>query len=65
MADYWVRFAATGDPNGGDAPVWPAYDAGSRRHIIFGDEISSGEGVRDVQCQIFDSLQEMRLGIGS
>lgn len=24
MGDYWVRFAKTGDPNGGSAPKWPA-----------------------------------------
>ena len=65
MADYWVRFAATGDPNGDGAAVWPAYDAGSRNHIIFGDEIATGEGVRDDQCRLFDGLQRMRLGIGS
>ncbi len=23
MADYWTRFAATGDPNGGGRPEWP------------------------------------------
>jgi para-nitrobenzyl esterase len=23
---YWTRFAHRGDPNGGGAPVWPAYD---------------------------------------
>jgi carboxylesterase type B len=23
---YWARFAATGDPNGGDASPWPRYD---------------------------------------
>jgi para-nitrobenzyl esterase len=22
---YWARFAATGDPNGGGAPYWPAF----------------------------------------
>lgn len=27
MGKAWVRFAATGDPNGGTLPVWPASDA--------------------------------------
>jgi para-nitrobenzyl esterase len=25
MMGYWARFAATGDPNGGGAPSWPAF----------------------------------------
>ena len=25
MSAYWVAFAKTGDPNGGDRPAWPAY----------------------------------------
>jgi para-nitrobenzyl esterase len=64
MADYWVRFAATGDPNGGGAVIWPAYDARTREHLVFGDVIESAVGVRDEQCRLFDGLQEMRLGIG-
>jgi para-nitrobenzyl esterase len=63
MADYWVRFAATGDPNGGDAPVWPVYEARTREHLVFGDVIESAAGVRDEQCRLFDRLQERRLGI--
>jgi len=27
METYWTNFAKTGDPNGGDAPQWPQYNA--------------------------------------
>jgi para-nitrobenzyl esterase len=36
MHDAWVRFAATGDPDGGDLPAWPPYDAGRRATLDFG-----------------------------
>jgi len=62
MADYWVRFAATGDPNGDDAPVWPAYSAESRAHLVFGETTDEGRGLREEQCELFDRLQELRLG---
>jgi len=31
MMRYWSRFAATGNPNGGGAPYWPAFDPASPR----------------------------------
>jgi para-nitrobenzyl esterase len=34
----WVRFASTGDPNGGALPQWPAYDADRRAVMDFGPE---------------------------
>jgi para-nitrobenzyl esterase len=37
MSGAWTRFAATGDPNGGDLPHWPAYDAETRPVMLFGD----------------------------
>ena len=36
MADAWVRFASTGDPNGGTLPHGPAYDGGSDPYLEFG-----------------------------
>lgn len=60
MADYWVRFAATGDPNGGGATTWPVYNPETRNHIVIGDEIESASGVRDEQCALFDELQRLR-----
>jgi para-nitrobenzyl esterase len=28
---YWTQFAASGDPNSGDAPYWPLFDASSEQ----------------------------------
>ncbi len=43
MADAWVRFVKTGDPNGGSLPAWPRYTAESERYLEFGSNIRSGE----------------------
>ena len=31
---YWTNFAKTGNPNGGDAPNWPQYDAADNWQIM-------------------------------
>jgi len=38
----WTRFAATGDPNGGNLPHWPAYKAGRDEHLEFADTLRVG-----------------------
>ena len=35
MSDAWVRFAATGDPNGDDLPQWDAYTPDNRAMMLF------------------------------
>ncbi len=35
MADAWIAFARTGNPNTAALPQWPTYDAGQRATMIF------------------------------
>ncbi len=46
MMESWVRFARSGDPNGGSLPKWPAYDAATDPYLEFGDVIKAGHGYR-------------------
>jgi para-nitrobenzyl esterase len=50
MAAAWVRFAATGNPNGGDLPPWPAYTSPDYRLLEFGDTVTvrSNAGSREI-----------------
>jgi carboxylesterase type B len=35
----WTNFAKTGDPNGGDLPVWPLFDAGTQPTMVFAADV--------------------------
>ena len=54
MQAAWVRFAATGDPNGGELPHWPAYRAGDDPHLAFDDVIRAGANWRRPQMDFLD-----------
>jgi para-nitrobenzyl esterase len=41
MSDYWVNFAATGNPNGKNLPSWPAFTDQNTRVLEFGDDIKA------------------------
>jgi para-nitrobenzyl esterase len=43
MSSYWINFAANGDPNGSNLPVWPAFNKDTKQVIVFGDEVRQGE----------------------
>ena len=46
MVGAWVRFAQTGDPNGGEMPTWPRFTATTDAYLEFGDEIVASKGYR-------------------
>ena len=41
MMSYWVNFAKTGDPNGGDLPRWSAFSQEAPKGMIFDSQPSS------------------------
>jgi para-nitrobenzyl esterase len=54
MQQYWTNFAKTGNPNGGQLPVWPKFDASSRAYIQFTDAGAvAKEGLRRPFCDLF------------
>lgn len=64
MSDYWVQFAASGNPNGGENPIWPKYTTESQEFLEFGDRIETGTGIRTDYCDLYDELQQIRLDSG-
>lgn len=43
MSATWVRFARTGNPNGGGLPSWPAVSRTATQYLEFGDKIQVGQ----------------------
>src|SRR5262249_30321974 len=60
MMAYWVRFAATGDPNAKGSVEWPAYEASQDRYIVFGDEIKVSSHLRSNACDLFERMATER-----
>jgi para-nitrobenzyl esterase len=66
ITSYWVNFAATGNPNGGGLPKWPAYNAKDDQALEFGDQISVRSEINKAGLDFFDgyyrSLAEKKKG---
>ena len=58
MADAWVRFAKTGNPNGGGLPQWPAYRSPDYRLLDFGDAVTERSHARSPEIDFFQRVLE-------
>jgi para-nitrobenzyl esterase len=54
---YWSRLAATGDPNGGAATVWPRYQSDTDPYLQLASPISAGAGLATAKCDAIDALE--------
>jgi para-nitrobenzyl esterase len=55
MQEAWVRFAASGDPNGDGLPGWPAYRVDEDRHLVFDDTIRAGSKWRHQEMAFIEN----------
>jgi len=60
VTDCWVRFAKTGNPNGGSLSRWPEYRNDTGEYIQFGHEIRIGSNLHGATC---DALDQASRGI--
>lgn len=56
MLQYWVNFAAKGDPNGPGVPPWPRYDATLDAGMEFGDSVMVKRNINKTALDFFDRL---------
>jgi para-nitrobenzyl esterase len=56
IGGYWGRFAATGDPNGGTAPSWPAYSAAQDDALDLDMPLAPTSAIRGTRCDFWDQL---------
>ena len=57
VSDYWVRFAATGDPNREGLEQWAPYDTGKANYMELGGTATPGEALLEAEYRFFEKYQ--------
>ena len=58
MMGYWIRFAATGNPNGTGATQWLAYDATDENMLELDETFTPLKGYHVPQCNFLSTLPQ-------
>jgi para-nitrobenzyl esterase len=58
MSDYWIQFAATGDPNKTGLPAWPAFSINNPKVMGFGDRIEAIDLPAKPQLEFLDGVAQ-------
>jgi para-nitrobenzyl esterase len=57
VSSAWVRFAATGDPNGGGMATWPLFTIANEDYLEFGDDfVRAGTEYRKPYTDLYQQL---------
>uniref|UniRef100_A0A2K5EGP8 Carboxylic ester hydrolase n=1 Tax=Aotus nancymaae TaxID=37293 RepID=A0A2K5EGP8_AOTNA len=54
MMKYWANFARTGNPNGDDLPLWPAYNL-TEQYLQLDSNMSLGQKLKEQRVQVWTS----------
>jgi len=60
MSGSWVRFAATGNPNGQGLTEWPSYNKAEEPCLDFGAEIVVKHHLKKASCDLFEKVEADR-----
>ena len=60
LAETWVRFARTGDPNGGPLPEWPAFTVDNEAHMELGPNLRVGKSLEAPRLDLIGKAWAMR-----
>jgi len=57
MMDYWIRFAAQGNPNAAGLPAWPLYQRAAEPYLELGESISVKSGLERQACDLIEKIR--------
>lgn len=64
VSQYWVNFAATGNPNGEGLPYWPSVSELGRNEVMVLDAEASGKGsfIGEDKVDLYSAIYQDRVG---